>query len=284
MNVGFKDAWDYLIESRTVGQGQEPLRSAYLHIMEGFRDGEQSVIKEVVRLPVSEGPLVSDEALALKLTFSGGHTDTVLCQPHSRLLSTPDGLSTDARYALLRRDARGEVMEADLVRGTVLRCGRFSAQVAGDLKGTLVDIIGDLTGTRTESALLIRPEGTWPTGSGLAGRPISIEVLTHHLEAYTIEKVTALPEGLLRVDLANHAPFSMGWYQVNALDAKKLNRLYSNRQLWAGINTPWWWGCKAWFPERGQTFTIEHTSSEKAMPSMVIPARKATMPRKRPAT
>jgi NPCBM/NEW2 domain len=39
--------------------------------------------------------------------------------------------------------------------------------------------------------------------------------------------------------------------------------LKSNRQLWAGINTPWWWGCKAWFPERGKTFTIQSTASDR---------------------
>jgi hypothetical protein len=126
-----------------------------------------------------------------------------------------------------------------------------------------------LTGTRQESALIIRPSAPWPVGTGLAGRPVSIDVMNGHLETYTVEKVTPLPDGLLRVDLANHPPFALGWYQVGLLDEKKPNRLYSNRQLWAGINTPLWWNCKAWFPERGQTFTIHKSDSDRTTMDLV---------------
>jgi len=259
-NVGFKDAWDYLIESRTLGEGQNDaiLKSTYLHILEGFREGEQSAIKDVAPLPGTP-----QEVVALKLTMAGGHTDTVVFQAEPGEVSFGDGLATDAQYALVRTDARGEVIEANMVRGTTLKSGKFSASISGDFKGTIVDLIGDLTGTRTESAVIVRPDAPWPLGANLAGRQISIAVINGHNEAYEIEKVTRLPAGLLRVDLANHAPFSMGWYQVNFTDPDKPNRLNSNRQLWAGINSPWWRGAKAWFPERGRAYTIAHTGSDR---------------------
>lgn len=90
-----------------------------------------------------------------------------------------------------------------------------------------------------------------------------------HAEAYTVENVTALPGGLQRVDLANQAPYTMGWYQVGMLDAKQPKRLYSNRQLWAGINTPLWRHCKAWFPERGRIFIIARSDTDRTTMDIV---------------
>ncbi len=264
-NLGFHDAWDYLVESRIApaGQGGEPLKSTYLHILEGFREGEASVIRSVTPLSAAPGASLPEGAVALKLALAVGHTDTILFQPRPGKLHLQDGLVTDAQYALVRRDAKGAVTEAHMVRGTKLSCGRFALAAPGDFRGKIVDLIGDLTGTRKASALIIRPDGPWPLGTALAGRQIAIQVITQHSESYTVDRVRELPGGLLRVDLANYAPFSTGWYQVSSLDAEKPNRLLSSRQLWAGINTTWWWGCKAWFPERGRTYTIRQTHSDR---------------------
>jgi len=264
-NLAFRDAWDFLIESRALpeGQEQETLKSTYLHILEGFREGEQSVIKDVNRLPLARATQLPQDVVALSLAMAGGHTDTVIFQPAPGQVRLRDGLSTDARYALVRRDADGEVAEAHMVRGSTLQCGKFSASLSGDFTGAIVDLVGDLTGTHLESALIVRPDRPWPLGHGLAGKPISIDVVNGHQEAYDIEKVTALADGLLRVDLARYAPLSMGWYQVSLLDPDKPNSLSSNRQLWAGINSPWWSGAKAWFPEKDQTYTIAKTYGDR---------------------
>jgi len=257
--VGFRDAWDYLIESRTSDDAQ-PLKSTYLHVLEGYRPGEQSAIKRLTRLAAEQA---SGDVVGLRLEMAGGHTDTIVFQPKPGSVQFRDGLATDARYALVRQDAEGAVSEAHLVRGTRLQCGSFSARAPGDFKGAIVDIIGDLTGTRLESALIVRPDAPWPVGMALAGRQMSIEVINDHREAYAIEKVTELPNGLLRVDMANHAPFATGWHEVVLIDPDRPNLLKTNRQLWHGINTPWWWGCKIWFPERGQTYTIRKTYSDR---------------------
>ena len=91
-----------------------------------------------------------------------------------------------------------------------------------------------------------------------------VKVINNHDEAYTIEKVSPIEDGLLRVDLANHPPFTSGWYQVNLLDPVKRNRLTSSRSIIQGVNSPWWQGCKAWFPERGRTYTIRESGSDRA--------------------
>src|SRR5690606_17093112 len=133
-----------------------------------------------------------------------------------------NGLQTDARYALVRLDGNGQVTEAHMVRGTSLRLGDFSLSSEGDLTGELVDLVGDLTGTRTESALIVRPERMPSDPQRLVGRPIGVTVPNDHrpdsVETYTIEKVTVLEGGLLRLDLAGYPQFGKGWHNVAEID------------------------------------------------------------------
>jgi hypothetical protein len=263
-NVGFRDAWDYLIESRIAGKqpNAPPVKSAYLHILEGFREGEQSAIREVKALLAAPGTALPEGAVAVQLTFLAGHSDTIVFQPRPGEVKLANGLTTDAQYALVRRDARGAVSEVDMVRGTKLTCGKFSAQIPGDLKGTIVDLVGDSTGTRQETALVVRAEAPWPLGDALAGRQISVDINGRYNETFTIEKVSSAANGLLRVALANHAPLTSGWYQVGILDPAKPNVLKSCRIMQNGLNTPLWWGAKAYFPERRQTLTLRKTDSD----------------------
>ena len=263
-NVGFLDACDFLIETRKLAEDQpdETLDSTFLHILEGFREGEQSVIKSVEQLVPVAG---SADTVALKLQLAAGYTDTVIFQPEPGTVKFADGLGTDADYALVRRDAAGEVLEANLVRGTFVKSAKFSAQYPGDLTGTIVDLVGDLTGTRMESALIIRPDAPWPVGEGLAGKQMLIRV-TNPLrsdsnEAYAVQKVTQLPDGLLRVDLANYAPLAASWHQVSRLDPDRPNSLKTNRPFSPGINTTWLHGLKVWFPKAGKTYTFKQTDS-----------------------
>ena len=264
-DVGFENAWDYLIERRTtdVASQRGPLESTFVHVLEGFRDDESSAIRKISRLAPADSVEASEGVVGIELTMAAGHTDTVVFQPGPGEIRFDNGLFTDARYALVRRDADGRVVEAHMVRGRRLEWGAFAAASAGDLRGTIVDLIGDLTGTRRESALLVRPDEPWPLVKGLAGRSILVRLGNDHTEAYTIRKVSPTKEGLLRVDLANHPPFSGGWYQVNILDPVKRNRLISSRSITQGIYSPWWRGWKAWFPERDRTYTIDHTGGSE---------------------
>jgi hypothetical protein len=260
-DVGFRDAWDYLIERRTMDKATSggPLRSTFVHLLEGYRDDETSAIRSVSRLASADSAGAGEDAVGIELNMAGGHTDTVVFQPVPGEARFKNGLATDARYALVRQDADGRVVEAHMVRGTRLEYGDYSATSTGDLEGTLVDLIGDLTGTRLESALIVRPDSPWPRLENLAGRQLMIKVLNHHHEGYAIEKVIPMEDGLLRVDLAKHPPFSGGWYQVNLLDPQKRNRLLSSRTITQGMYSPWWNGWKAWFPERDRTYTIHET-------------------------
>ncbi|MBU0610609.1 MAG: heparinase II/III-family protein [Armatimonadetes bacterium] len=253
--VAFEDANDFLIERRHAA-GEGPLDSCFVHVLEGYREGEQSVIGGVERLAVAAGP---PTAVALKLDLAGGTSDTVIFQPEAGRLRLADGVETDAPYALLRRSADGEVLEAHTVRGTYLTCGKFALRSAGDLTGTIVDLVGDLTGTRQESALIVKPNNAWAAGEVLRGRQLLVRATNTRRgdsnEGYEIERVTGLPGGLLRVDLAHQVPFATGWHQVTDMGTAGPNTLRTNRTFSAGINTSWVWGLRVWFPRTGHRYT-----------------------------
>lgn len=263
-NVSFVDARDFLIEYRTGGTAQKPLESSFVHLLEGYRAGEQSAIKSVESLQATSLKGPERRIVALKLTMAAGHTDTVIFQSDAGTAKLPDGTVTDARYALVRRNAKGEVLAADAVRGTILKDGKFSATMPGDFTGTLVDVRGDLTGDRRQSSLFIKPDKPWPAGTNLEGRQLNIRVTSALRDAcdegYRIARTEVQPDGIVRVDLQDYAPFVVSWHQVTELPADKPNTLRTWRPMVDHGNGPWYRGLKLWFPERNKLYTIKTTN------------------------
>ncbi len=259
-NVAFLDARDFLIEQRVAEPGGGPLTSLYTHVLEGFREGETSAIRELKVVPAKSVAGGARDLVALELAFVAGHRDTVIYQSEDGTVELADGLRTDARYALLRRGADGQVLAAELCRGTRLVAPGFEATGAGEFAGTIVDVLGDLTGTRRESALLIKPDRPWPTGDDLRGRQLLVRFESPHRapanEGWRVERVTPQADGLLRVDVQDGAPFVTSWHQVSVLPADRPHVLRTWRPMVDHGNGPWYHGLKAWFPERGRTYTI----------------------------
>lgn len=263
-NVAFMDARDFLVEYRTGGTAEQPLESRFVHLLEGFREGAPSAIKSVTPLAVTSLRGPQRHLMALKLDLAAGHSDTVIYQSEPGTVRLPDGTETDARYALVRRAAGGEIITAEAVRSTFLKAGKFSATMPGDFTGAIVDVIGDLTGDRRQSALVIRPDKPWPAGENLADRQLNIR-FTSDLrdpcdEGYRIAKTTLLEGGLVRVDLQDYAPFAVSWHEVSELPADKPNSLRTWRPMVDHGNGPWYRGMKMWFPERDKLYTIKTTN------------------------
>ncbi|MBM3497120.1 MAG: hypothetical protein FJX74_00470 [Armatimonadetes bacterium] len=262
-NVAFLNARDFLVESRTAEAGQ-PLGSLFIHLLEGYREGEESAIRSITRLEPTgaEGP--ARDIVALRLEMVGGHADTVIYQSEAGSLTLPDGLQTDARYALIRRDAAGAVIAADAARGSSLTLDGFRVSLPGDFTGEIVDVVGDLTGTRAESALIVRPDKPWPSGEHLVGRQLLIRVESDLREpcneGYRIAGISALPGGLVRVEVQDHAPFATSWHQVTVLSPDRPNVIRTWRPMVDHGNTPWYCGLKLWFPERDRTYTIRQVN------------------------
>ncbi len=262
-NVAFRDARDMLIESRTA-TGEGDLDSLFAHVIEGYRAGEESAIEKVRPLEITRERDAEGTVLALELAMAGGHTDIVLYQAHPGEVTLPDGTETDARYALVRRDADGAVTEVDACRGTYLRADEFEATLPGDFAGTIVDVIGDLTGTRRESALIVRPDNPWPAGDNLHDRQLLVRVESDLRdpcnEGYRIASVERMPGGLVRVKVQDHAPFAESWHEVTVLPEDRPNTIRTWRPMQDHANTPWYGGTFAWFPQHGKTFEIDHVN------------------------
>ena len=263
-NVAFMDARDFLVEVRQAKPIEQALDSLFVHVLEGYREGEQSAIKSVTPLQVTSIAGPERDLLALKLAMAAGHTDTVLYQSEAGAIRLPEGAETDARYALVRQDAAGEITTAEACRGTYLKSGDFSVAMPGDFTGTLVDMVGDLTGTRRESALIVKPDKPWPAGADLNGRQLLVRIESDLRapcnEGYRVEKATALPDGSMRVDLQDSAPLVTSWHEVKVLPADRPNVVRTNRPMVDHGNTPWYAGMKLWFPERGKTYTIKQVN------------------------
>ena len=253
-NVGFMDARDFLVESRASADGRQELDSVFVHVLEGYREGERSVIKSVTHLkPVSMSG-GKRRMVAVKIAFADGRTDTVIYQSEPGVIHFAGGIQTDARYALVRADSAGKIIGINACRGTYLKAGGFSRTFTAAYTGSIVDIIGDVTGTRQESALIIRPEKPWPAGNGLQNRQLLVKVTSALRKAcnegYRVEKVTQLSDGLIRVDLQDAVPFVTSWHEVSVLPEGKPNELMTARPMSDYGNSPWYRGLNACVPRK----------------------------------
>jgi len=131
--------------------------------------------------------------------------------------------------------------------------------------GEIVDVIGDLTGTRRESALVIRPDSPWPSGTSLQDRQVLVRFESPLREpadeGWRVASTALLPDGLVRVDVQDHAPFATSWHQVTVLPADRPETLRTWRPMVDHGNSPWYRGLAIWVPERGRTYQIASTNA-----------------------
>lgn len=267
-NVAFLEARDFVIERRLPANGaadaSRVLEELYIRILEGFRQHETSVIQSVQRLPAQNITGPQRDIVALKLEFADGHTDIVIYQSERGECQCGDGIQTDARYALVRKDGAGQIVGCEICRGTYLRAGEYGVTLPGDFTGEIVDVVGDLTGTRRESALIIKPDKPWPLGTALQNRQLQIRIESPLRppceEGYRIDKVTPLSGGLIRVDMQDYAPFVMSWHEVTELPAERPNVIKTWRPMVDYGNSPYYQGLKLWFPERNKLYTIKQVN------------------------
>lgn len=263
-NVSIVDGRDMMIEQRVSADPETPLDSLFAHILEGYQEGEKPAIVEVSQPAFQSTGGAERDVICLRLSMAGGHTDTLVYQSEAGEIRTVDGLETDARYAVVRQDADGSVFAVDACRGSYLRLGEFSVEAPGDFSGEVVDIIGDITGTRQQSALIIKPDKPWPGGSGLHDRQLLLrfesDLRDDANEGYRIEKTTALEGGLIRVDMQDAATFITSWHEVTELPADQPNAIKTWRPMVDYGNYPWYDGLELWFPEKNKSYIIERVN------------------------
>ncbi|MBO5724257.1 MAG: hypothetical protein J6S58_05450 [Lentisphaeria bacterium] len=261
LTVPFENAMDLSIERRIAKNPAKELESRFIHVFEGLHPGAKPLVRSVKKL------LNTQNQAALEIQLEGGFRDLVIYQMKDGKLTLPCGISTDARYALIRKNANGRIVKAHMVRGTFLKEKQRSLlqkKVAG-FTGKIADIAGDITGDRTKSELVIVPDQKWDLSS-LPGRAVQIRTLREDghkplTESYQIQSAHALPDGKILLKLSHCAPFIAGWHQVMELNKNKPDTLRTNRPMVKYANQPWYEGAKVLFPGRNRSYVIHDTES-----------------------
>jgi len=207
--------------------GRTSLESRFAHVFEMYPQGQQSVIKQIAPLFPAPKQLESSYVAGLNILFRDGGRDLVASMPDCKwrdLAGSGAGLPGEgsgiaARFALLRLAPDGGFLCGEVVNGKGFVCGDVGVQSAGDLTGELADIVGDITGTRKESALIIRPHGPWPAGDALVGERIHVAAAPDEDDVYTVARVQRIADDRVRVDLEGTPPLAYHWDQVKQVAA-----------------------------------------------------------------
>ena len=238
----FEDGVDVLGLRRTApGNAQHTVTVA---LMEGRHPGEKPVVASLESFAMGR-------ARILTVRLSEGGEDVVVYNPDYRRLEGC-GISTDARFAFLRRDADGRIVRREMAEGTYLKVGgkRVLSTSAAFDEGEIVRLRGDLTGDTGVSELYVRPKAPWDV-SRLAGRMLLWEMTREgnfaNDEGCLIEKAEVCQDGLVRLSLAGPMPFIISWHQLFKVDG----RWAVNREIRKYEYPSYYTGLKMTFPRKG---------------------------------
>lgn len=252
-NVAFDGALGFVILEHQEPDGQ----SVFIQLLEGARGRVDSEIKDYRLLKTSGS---QENTVAVEILWMDGSVDWIVYQKTPAPLVIEGKLHTDARYAWVRSKA-GKVLADRLVGGTFLQIGEWQrSQSASVFSGEVLDVIGDITGIREESALIVRPQVHLEDPQSLVGSWIAVDtpnpVRGSGREQYKIERVERLDEQRLKLVLEGYPPFVKGWHNVGQLVADSNHSLLTNRPLQLGSNTPWKNGDWVWFPEKDKRYRL----------------------------
>ena len=245
-------------------QGKPGLISRFAHLFELYPEGQSAIISKTSSLPLPKTKLLSygirdQYGIGVETTFVGGGRDILVSAADNetrRFSDRADGLQTSARFALVRLDASGLFQEGALVDGRGFAIGNVAVESTGSLSGTIIDIRGDITGTRLESALIIRPSTPWPVGQCLTNERIFIEVLPDKYDAYTVGQVSRLGD-LIRVDLEGIPSLAYHWDRVKEIKAERPDVIEVMTQaLQKSSQNDYFQGKHILFPTRGLDLSI----------------------------
>ena len=214
--------------------GKTHLMSRFTHVFDLYPEGTAATVKSIQpqTIPHSVFPpsLHDNYGVGLWVQVMDGSKDLIVSTPDAEErtipIQNPDPRGRSlvykprARFSLLRLDNEHSLSAVSFVNGSGFSYGSLQVDSGGDHSGQIVDIIGDITGTRTESALLVRPHKPWPLGTVLAGENLMIAVGTDHEDIYSIEKISAAGE-FIRIDFKGVPPLGYVWNRVREVKPER---------------------------------------------------------------
>lgn len=200
--------------------------SNFVHVIEPWSDGEEPFVKSLEALPPAAGErMLPSGAAAVRIAFADGTTDIVaLLPPGGGEYTFGNGLCLRGRFALVRLDEKNDVSAARIVSGTKLayRGRTLVEKPFADFRGRLVDVRGDLSGDRSESALIVETDCVWPEGATLAGRYATLVCNRgRRFENYEIARVERLAADRVKIVLRDFPPFIDFFGKVKRIGASQ---------------------------------------------------------------
>jgi len=255
--VLFADAIGY---AGAIRHGREHLASTFIHVLEPWGDQEEPFIVATRALCAAGNAPLPHGSAAVEITFTDGTRDVVVALAPSRPAATlENGLALAGRFALVRLDQAGKPAAFRTVAATSLALDGtilLQHETAG-WTGEVLRLEGDLSGDRTRSAIVIRPDRPWPTGEELAGRLVRVAYPPHRVEGYFIACVEDLPNALQRIQLRGSPPFVDYWGEVFDLPADAPNSFLGS-MIYKGsmFQSAYLCGSRLAFPTLGLEYTL----------------------------
>lgn len=250
--IAFKDGFQALVGHRQGNEGTN-LTSTFVHVLDPSIDEQVAAIasmdvREVDSADAQMGAVVDMRTAEGDRLLVGGSLSGGLLEDAA--------LKTDGRLCM----AMPDLATAALFDGTFLKTSGFEMSVSPMPVMTLVRVIGDLTGQPKQSALIVKADAPLPAGAVLAGWTVNVEHQSSeaHVSAYEIKEVSAVGEGLYRIDLAHTPPFiKRKLFVTSRSDSTAGVSLGISHHLHDGIGRPYGLNRNLLFPRSGFKSTIK---------------------------
>ncbi len=245
----FKDALAFVIESRLA---QEPgLESSYFHVLEP-RTPDQSPLLAATEVLQRDSVDVGG-GLVARLTLTDGTTLLVASTLNGEATQT-EGFALNGRFGM----AIPAIGNFVILDGVHLQADDWRIDLAPTWKMTLAGVIGDLTGSPDQAALLVTSDRPLPVDQTLIGQHIQVDHQAgpYYKTTFTIARISVHAEGMWRVDLQDTPTFMQNRMHVMAIDPEKPRSLQPEFRLYRGSGEVNYRGRRVRFPRTGYETTV----------------------------
>ena len=245
--IAYKDAIDYMIISRSAKNSG--LSSTYVNVLDATLSEQPSSVRNIKIIT----PANDHQSVAIRIDF----LDLQGKLNSAWVASTANGeqLKID-NIELLGRF--GYVCKTSplimLYDGSYIAADGWELKTTPTVNATLIGVIGDLSGSPHESALIIESKQPLPTDNTLQGTMLTVHHQSNksHTTGYTIDRVRALGNNRWRLDLKDKPPFIQHKMKVRTLAATgTANWIETSGQLYKGQSRGLYTGRTIRFPRTG---------------------------------
>ncbi len=249
-DFAFVDALEFLVLLRAAREA--PLESTFVHVLEPWNPGQEPVLESVE--PMRPGNRGADAGAGVRMgvrnAVAGKDVSEVFVGTTANAGEFYSGdFILSGRMGMTCPDS----LDIVLYDGTELWAGDFGVKLEPGWSLELKEVVGDLTGTPGESALIVESSRPLPLDGTLSGMMLTVEhqISDIHASGYTIEGVRSLGGSRYWIDLRGRPPFIQFQSEVQKIERNLLYGMDGNRKG-SGYGTyRIWHGRKVLFPRTG---------------------------------